>query len=241
MNVYIVMGTHIPETGCCLEHLAGREEAEAPVALHVPQGLEWEAAPDAGHTIRAYDPATELWVFDPDAPGTAFILADPRLSPVPQMEKLAGDLAKCLIEPVKILTCVDCAAVEAHHPLKLWYDACIYYSDIVLLGNRSTTSNRFVRDYQKQFERNCYPCLFLLLKGPGKPDDPLEILTPGTRRLSQLFDLPAPGAPPEAAGLLIDASCDLDFEEEEADPFRNPSAEQGPPQHVPDVAEFVVY
>lgn len=240
MNLYIFMGTHLPEVRKCLEHLSSLEDAGQPLVLHLPDGLAWDPPENAAYSVQGYDPGSALWVFDPDASGSAFILVDPRESPVEQIEKLAADLAKCLIEPVKIITCVDCEGVEAHPPLKLWYEACIYYSDIVLLGNRSAASNRFIRDYQKQFERNCYPCLFLFLKGAGVPDQALEILTPGTRRISQLFDLPGNGAAPEQPGMIIEASCDLDLEEQEADPFLNPSEEQGAPRHVPDAASFIV-
>lgn len=233
------MGTHLPEIRHCLSHLGGQGETEKPLRLCLPEGLEWEA--EENTVVESYQAESAHWVLNPDAPGSVFLLLDPRLSPVPQLEKLAGDLEKCLLEPVKVVTCVDCAGMERHPPLRAWYDACLYYSDIVLLGNRTDSSNRFIREYTREYEHRCYPCLFYFLKKEGVPDHPLEILTPGTRRLSQLFDLDRQRPVPEPRGVVIEASCDLDLEEVETDPFRSPSPQEGLPRPVPDVGEWVVW
>ena len=237
MNLYLFMGTHLPEVRHCFDRLAREAILEEPLTVYLPNGLAWEDAP---YTIETYEPEAAAWVFNPDAEGSAFILVDPRHSPVPQLEKMASDLRKCLLEPVKICTCVDCQAAENEPRLQKFYDACLYYSDIVLLGHRGGASKRFLRDYQKAFERKCYPCVFLLLKGAGEPSDALEILTPGTRRLSQMFDLPEAGPPEAATGMVIEASCDLDLEEEESDPFRTPDEAEGSVTPVPDASPWIV-
>jgi len=238
MKIFVFMGTHLPEIRHCMGFLAKEEESLEPLQFHLPEGLSWAGGEKL--EVQSYDPDSVLWVFDPDSPGAAFILLDPRQSPVHQLEYLAGNLKKCLIEPVKIITLVNCAATGVNSKLRSYLDACIYYSDIILLGNRMDIPKSFTRDYEKHYERNCYPCLFMLLKGPGIPSHPQEILTPGTRRISQLFDLEGSLEDSALPGVVIEASCDLDMEEEEADPFRPPTDQQVAAAHIPDATPWIV-
>lgn len=241
MNIYLFMGTHLPEIRTCLETLAANCPDRATLQVHVPTGLGRTETGEKGATIHFYDTEAAHWVFDPDAEGNAFILLDPRIPQIPQLEKIAGDLRKCLIEPVKVVTCVDCEAAESSPQLRAWLEADIYYSDIVLLGNRLNASKSFVRDFQKTYEKNCYPCLFLFLKGKGVPSQPLEILTPDTRRLSQLFDLPE-NTPDEIPGLVIESSCDLDVDDPESDPYRAPDPEEGQARMtIPAISGHIVF
>lgn len=240
MNIYLLMGTHLPELRTCLEVLAGHCQEAATVRLFYPESVDWPTPGDGPGTREAYAAGSVQWVFNPDEDASVFILLDPFQPQIPQLERLAEDLRKCLIEPVKVITCADCAAAESSPQLRAWLEAGIYYSDIVLLGNRAPASKSFVREFQKTYQKNCYPCLFLFLKGAGIPDQPLEILTPDTRRLSQLFDLPEASQEP-VPGLIIEASCDLDLEESEADPFRQPDEESGQSTApIPDVTEYIV-
>jgi hypothetical protein len=220
MKVYLLIGTHLPELRTCLDTLAGLASETGPVQVSWPGE---DAPPLDG------DPATSL-----------FLVLDPRAALIDQLERLAERMGDAGIEPVKVVACVDCAAAETSPQLRAWLDAAIYYADVVLLGNRAGASKRFIREFETGYGRRCYPCLFLLLKGAGVPDHPLEILAPDTRRLSQLFDLEAPDATaPE--GLIIEASCDLDLDEPETDPFRHREEESSPGQQpVPDVGQWVV-
>lgn len=240
MQVYLYMGTHLPELRRCIESVVETApQLELPALVHVPDGLGWTRG--EGHpAVIEYDPGNVLWVLDPDRHQTCHILVDPRVPLIPQLEGLADNLQKCLIEPVKILTCVDCERAESHGKLRNWLDACIYYSDIVLLGNRSGASKPFVRDFQKQYERLCYPCLFMYLKADGMPANTGEILFPGTRRLSQMFEIEGPVIDTGPSDFIIESSCDLDMPEQEVDPFRSSHDDQ-PPRHVPDVSGFVIF
>jgi hypothetical protein len=237
MKVYIFMGSHLGEIRSCMVHLSSYAEA-GPLEVHAPSGLDWTVP--GGSTIKhiAYDPESSLLVLDPDGEQTVFVLIDPRIPPIAQLENLAEQLGNCLIEPTKVITCVDCTAAESSPQLRAWLDACIYYSDIVLLGNRSRASKPFVRDYQKGFERLCYPCLFGFLKGDGRPDIAAEILAPDTRRLSQLFDL-AEDLPEITPGTVIESSCDLELEEAEQDPYRNPGEDESSPPTIPDITKWI--
>ncbi len=239
MKTYILMGTHLAEIRHCIRALARVVPAPGKVQVHVPEGLEWSIGDTDAYTMVTYDPESVLWVLDPDSEDTCFIIIDPRAPLIGQIEHLAGDLAKCLVEPIKIVTCVDSDRTEKSTALRAWLDACIYYSDVVLLGNRQNASKPFLREYQKHYERLCYPCLFLFLKGEGQPNDPIEILTPGIRRISQLFDIETGDGEEPLPGMVIESSCDLYLEEEENDPFRSPDEEQGA-SHVPDPSGFIV-
>lgn len=256
MNAYLFMATHLPELAHCLARLAECADDPEPVQVWLPANL-WgppaspespfaEAAPSPLREcqrlqLRLYDPLADQWRLDPATGLTHFIVLSPRSPLIPQLEALASAFQEARIEPVKVVTCVDTEAAQAHAPLRTWLEACIYYSDIVLLGNRTDQTKAFLRQFQKSFERQCYPCRFLLLKGPGHPDRPMEILAPFTQRLSQLFDLPEPEAPP-LPGLILEASCDLDLEEPVRDPYR-PSpedAEAESPPPLPDISPWIV-
>jgi hypothetical protein len=239
MNIYLLMGTHLPELRTCFDTLARHCPEGSPVQWHIPEGISWPPFPEGAETTL-YSPETVQWVFDPDGDASVFILLDPFQPQIPQLEQLAEELQKCLIEPVKVITCVDCEAAESSPQLRAWLEANIYYSDIVLLGNRAKASKPFVRDFQKTYEKNCYPSLFLFQKGAGVPDQPLEILTPDARRLSLLFDLPE-STGETLPGLIIEASCDLDMDEPERDPYRSVDEEAGQAKAtIPDVAKYIV-
>jgi hypothetical protein len=238
MKVYLFMGSHLGEVLICMQHLATAADTN-PVQIHVPRGFEWPEREVDSCKVSTYDPESVIWVMDPDSDDTVFILLDPRIPQTIQLENIADDLGKCLIEPVKIITCVDCAAAETSPQLRTWLEACIYYSDVVILGNRGEASKPFVRDYQKEYERKCYPCLFAFLKAGGRLDQPLEVLSPNTRRLTQLFDLEE--APPEIApGMVIEASCDLELEEMENDPYRTPTEDESTPPTIPDISKWIM-
>ena len=240
MNVYIVMGTHLPEMRQCLRFLARADEDVQPAGLLLPQDIPWPEESEPWSLQQRYDACKGAPAIPAADLSTLWIVVDPRHSPVPQLEALAAVLRQRDLPPARIITCVDCSGVEQHTALRGWFDASIYYSDIVLLGNRRDATNAFLRDYQRHYERLCYPCLFLLLKGPGNPEQPLEILVPDARRLSQLFDFGADATIPEVPGVTIEASCDLDLEEAEDDPFRPAEEIDRAPVHVPDATPWIV-
>lgn len=240
MKVYLFMGTHLPELSHCLAELARIADQSDPIQELVPAGLPWPAREEALITTSRYEPETVEWTIGTPSGTTAFIVLDPRLQQVPQLEALAEALLEAGMEPLKVVTAVDTKVSQSSPQYRTWLDACIYYSDIVLLGNRSETAKSFLRDFQKGYEKRCYPCQFLLLKGPGRPDRPLEILAPFTRRLAQLFDLPEQESDP-LPGVVIEASCDLDLDEPEADPYRFPEEEDAAtPPALPDASQWIV-
>lgn len=68
-----------------------------------------------------------------------------------------------------------------------WFDACVHFSDVVLMNRREDVPNKWFSDYEGRFRKECYPALFDIVK-KGRVRNPAEILYPEPRRLSQAFD-----------------------------------------------------
>lgn len=215
MNLYLIMGTHLPEIGTCIASLAEAADPESANKVLWPEGLGPVPGSLDGITVESLQTESFPASLPVKDPGNVFLLLDPRLPLLDQIEALARFLREAALEPAKVITCVDTAMAEAAPRLQSWLDACIFFSDIVLLGNRTTASKPFLRDFEKRYRRKCYPCVFMFLKGPGRPVNPRTVIAPDARRISQVFDLPeGPQDPPP--GLIIEASCDLDADEDPA-------------------------
>ncbi|MFO7724480.1 MAG: hypothetical protein R6V45_02940 [Oceanipulchritudo sp.] len=240
MNLYLIMGTHLPEIGTCIHSLLEADESGAENRVLWPEGLE--PVPPSLAGIRVESLRTGF--FSDSLPvaqtGNVFLLLDPRQPLLDQMEDLARCLHDAACEPAKVITCVDAATAESSPKLRSWLDACIFFSDLVLIGNRTEASKRFLRDFEKRYRQKCYPCVFMFLKGPGRPASPSTVLAPDARRISQLFDRPEDlqEAPPD---LIIEASCDLDADEDPAPlyPAEAPGDENAL-DSIPDVSDCIV-
>jgi len=125
----------------------------------------------------------------PAGPGPVFFITDGRSNPVDQVEAFHAWLAAMGGELARVLCVVHCQLAEKHPALLAWYDACIHFSDIVLLQQRTGVGNKWVGDFQKRYQSQFYPCLFELVKH-GAVKNPAMILEPQARRIAQLFDEP---------------------------------------------------
>jgi hypothetical protein len=119
----------------------------------------------------------------------AFVVTDGRSNPVDQIEAFKSWIEENGGELGRVLCVVNCKLAEAHHELVAWYQACIHFSDIVLLNRRDGVANKWLSDFQNRFKDQFYPCLFEFVKG-GKVKNPALILDPQPRRLSHYFDEP---------------------------------------------------
>jgi hypothetical protein len=164
-KVVVLMATHEPADPA-EEKLARRPGTEI-------VRLAWtaEALPEAGV---------------PDG-ATVFFLADPLADAITQLESLQPWLLARGAQLTRIFTVVDCHFAERHPPLRLWYAACIHFSDVVFLTKRAGVENKWVSDFLRHFEAECSPALFLQLKKGGIAN-PALVLNPEPRRLSQYFD-----------------------------------------------------
>lgn len=236
MKVYLFSGSHLPEMATCLQCLAGACEDDVKVRSFLPR--DFSCSTDMlPHEL--YDPLAPFPEIGLTSEATGFLVLDPR-SPLPeQFEKLATVLAHAGMEPAKVITCIDMQAAEASEAYRQWSEASIYHSDLVLLGNRRDAGKAFTRKFQTGYEKACYPCRFLLLKGDGKPDKPLEVLAPDTRRLTQIFDL---AEPEDLGGMVIEASFDLEADNLEDEAADTASSEMvlSFDSPVPDISDWVV-
>jgi hypothetical protein len=116
-----------------------------------------------------------------------FVLFDGRMNPVDQIEGFKAWLADKATEVSRVLCVVNCELLEKNPKLFAWYEACIYFSDVVLLNQREGVSNKWISDFKGKFEHKFYPCLFEFVK-EGGVKNPALVLDPIPRRMSHVFD-----------------------------------------------------
>lgn len=175
-----------------------------------------------------------------------FVLIPGNRNPVDQLEAWKTFLTRHQdqFELGRILTVVHCAFLSRNPKPRSWFDACIHFSDVVLLNHREEAGNKWVNDFLKEYQKKHLPCLFELMK-KGCVSNPPRILEPQPRRLSQAFDeWESPHELPD--GLEIEIEGDpLDNEEEEdeetipEEPYfqRMPGGRRM--KKIPDISKFL--
>jgi len=140
--------------------------------------------------------------------------------PMDWLQSIVGSVRKFKWEVTRIITLVD-MQMAIHRPeARRWYQACIHFSDLVLLGNRGGLNPKDVAGFQEHFEKERFPCLFDLVKN-GLPRHLSWMMDSQPRRLSLVFD------PDELTGHDIPAWEDDDREEnEEDDRYKDPYLEK---------------
>ena len=119
---------------------------------------------------------------------TIFLLADSHASPVDQLEALKPWLQAQGAELARIFTVADCGLAQQQPVLRQWFDACIHFSDVVFLTNRSGVANKWLSDFLRHFKDERFPCHFVQVKAKGDLPTPLVWLDPTARRVSQYFE-----------------------------------------------------
>jgi hypothetical protein len=99
--------------------------------------------------------------------------------------KAWSDSNNCQI--ARAITLVHCDFLQAKPEAHAWFEACIHFSDFVLLARRENTAQKWIKDFKTQFAKAHVPSRFELLK-KGRTPNPREILEPEARRLSLFFD-----------------------------------------------------
>src|SRR5208283_3928029 len=116
------------------------EPADAADA-RLPGVLRWRLLPGAG--IEAEFPRDATHVF---------IVTDGRSSPVDQIEALKAWLAERASEVARVICVVDCRLAAGNPKLFAWFEACVHFSDVVLLNRREGVPSKWVGDFRKEFE-----------------------------------------------------------------------------------------
>jgi hypothetical protein len=156
--------------------LVSQEEPADAADARLPGAGRWRMRPEAG--IEAEFPGDATHVF---------ILTDGRRNPVDQIEALKDWLAGQAAELARVVCVVDCRLGERNPRLFAWFEACIHFSDVVLLARREGVSNKWIGDFRREFESRFYPCLFEYVK-EGRVGNPALVLAPVARRMSHVFD-----------------------------------------------------
>jgi hypothetical protein len=126
----------------------------------------------------------------PEGIQTAMFVLDGRADPVDQLDALAAYFRGAMgFELARIITIVNCRLLLEKPELRLWFDACVRFSDAVLLNRRDGVPNKWVGDFTNHYvKKEFYPCYFGFVKN-GRVDNPAEVMFPEARRMSLAFDV----------------------------------------------------
>ncbi len=182
----------------------------------------------------------------PPDTSTVFLLTDGRANPVDQIEALKYWMQSSELALVRIITILDCTLGQAHNALFAWFEACVHFSDAVLLNKRTDKTEKWVKTFRSHFHKHCYPCEFQLVK-KGKAANPATALDDQTRRLTLIFDNLADSC--ASPNIFEDTAADWELKDEEnteefdpeirPDPYfkRLPSGLRAKP--IPDIAQYL--
>ncbi len=121
------------------------------------------------------------------APHTIFFLAPGDSDPADVAEALKTWVDGNQCQLARIITLVNCSFLSQTEKALSWFNACIHFSDVVLLHRRENVSNKWVKDFELSYKKKYCPSRFLLVK-KGRVANPFEILEPEARRVSLYFD-----------------------------------------------------
>ena len=173
-----------------------------------------------------------------------FFIVDGRRNPVDQIEAFKTWLEAQRGELARVLCVVNAQLAEKNPALLAWYEACVHFSDIVLVHKREGVDNKWLSDFLGHFKKQYYPCLFELVKD-GRVKNPALILEPQARRMSQVFDEEQDWIFRDASGEEIDEqeATEGDEDEVEATPAVDPYFERRlggrRVKELPDIAKFL--
>ncbi len=180
----------------------------------------------------------------PEGATHVFFVADGRANPVEQIEAFKPWLAGQGGELARVFCVVNCQLAEKHPPLAAWFEACIHFSDVVLLNRRDGVANKWMSDFQGYYKDQFYPCLFEFVKG-GRVKNPALVLEPQALRLSHYFDEDQEWIITNEDGEEIDEDDDQENDEEEVtaapevDPYFARDAAGRRAKRIPDITKYV--
>ncbi len=123
----------------------------------------------------------------PPDTSVVFFVTDGATNPVDQIEALKGWMLPRELDLARIISVIHCQLGQAQSSLFPWFEACVHFSDLILLNKRTGGTEKWVNNFRQHFSKHCYPCDFQLVK-KGKIEYPASALYPEPRRLSLAFD-----------------------------------------------------
>ncbi len=211
--------------------MVSENETAEPIASKLPRVETWRWT---GETIEGTLPADVTHVF---------FVTDGRANPVNQLEVFKAWVEAQDGEVARVLCVVDCRLASQHAGLLAWYDACVHFSDVVLLNRREGVENKWLSDFQTHFKKQYIPALFEFVKA-DKVKNPGLVLDPQARRMSHVFDEEQDWIFTDAEGDEIDEDEETEGDEEvEAKPEEDPYFARlnggRRVKEIPDVAKFL--
>jgi len=172
-----------------------------------------------------------------------FFVTDGRRNPVDQLETLKTWLEAQGAELARILCVVNCQLAEKHPPLLAWYEACVHFSDVVLLTRREGVANKWLSGFRAHFEDLFYPCLFELVKA-GRVKNPALVLDPLARRMTHVFDAEQDWVFTNDEGEVVEEDEPSQGDEEvaatpEEEPYFVRDAALRRAKKIPDISKFL--
>jgi hypothetical protein len=207
-------------------------EGAQPADATLPRVAHWEWQEGGG--IAGSMPAEATHVF---------FVVDGRRNPVDQVEAFRGWAEAQGGEVARVVCVVDCQLAERHPPLLPWFEACIHFSDVVLLNRREGVENKWMSDFLTRFRKQFYPSVFEFVKD-GRVKNPALVLEPQARRISHVFDEERDWVFRDASGEEIDEQEETEAGEEiEATPEEDPYFERRMGgrrvRELPDIARYL--
>lgn len=127
---------------------------------------------------------TDDWTGEPKR---IFFLTEGTRDPIDQVEAFQGWVTHRSGELARVLTVVHCRLLHENPKLFPWYEACIHFSDYVLLNRREEVPEKWMREFQMKFKKSFFPCHFERVK-KGRLQNPALVLEPESRRVSHYFE-----------------------------------------------------
>ena len=243
--LYIVLGaTGAGRREVVADLIEGGLAAEDKPIVFLPDTMEEdEAESRLGQVVRwALPDATTIEVAWPDGASVGFFVMDGRKDPVDQVEALKPWIERQGVELARVITVYHCQLAAAHKPLLTWYDACVHFSDIVLLNRRDGVENKWLSELRQRFEKQFLPCLVEIVK-KGRVHNPALVLDPLPRRMSHWFDEDEVSWSSQVdEDTVIMEDGEEEFEEEETDDedsylARQPSGRRK--RVIPDINDYL--
>jgi hypothetical protein len=212
--------------------LLAESEAPDPADAKLPPSVRW-----------AWQDDVIVGSLPPEATHVFFLL-DGRRNPIDQLEVFRAWIEAQGGELARVICVVNCQLAEKNPPLLAWFEACVHFSDMVLLNRREGVQNKWMSDFLAHFKKQFYPCVFEMVKD-GQVKNPAAVLVPEARRMSHVFDAEQDWIFTNSAGEEIDEQEETEDsnEEVEAKPEEEPyfarDAAGRRQKKLPDIAKFL--
>tara|TARA_B100001248_G_scaffold262589_1_gene259707 strand:- start:4087 stop:4812 length:726 start_codon:yes stop_codon:yes gene_type:complete len=188
-TIYYILGTPNSGRKTLVQDLiqTGLPEGTHPLVLMADTELDSQTFTEA--QVQAWK-MDEGKIVTPDLEDnwdTLFFINEGSTNPVDQIEAFAAWLKEHDLTLTRAITLLDCHLAHKQPELAPWYQACVHFSDVVLLNFKNESQPKGFKEFLKLLKHECSPCLFETLK-KGCVHNPAQILYPEARRLSHLFD-----------------------------------------------------